>query len=241
MEEQLSTKSILNLYLMPGVFMTAGYIVLGGYFFTQGYPVLLALLLTIPFVFLPTFIIHFCRLAKRQNGRLSFKGVILYREKLSFFQIISYSLLTVILILIFFAIGSPIDAFLTENLWSKILPEWFLNKDDISSFSPIFIVLILILNLVFNSLIGPIVEELYFRGYVLPRHEHLGIWSPIINAVLFGLYHFWQPYIYGSVILGLIPLTFIAWKKKNIYIAIIAHCTFNLIGFFMLLKSISPF
>ena len=32
----------------------------------------------------------------------------------------------------------------------------------------------------------PVVEELYFRGFLLPRLSRLGIWAPILEMALFA-------------------------------------------------------
>ena len=39
------------------------------------------------------------------------------------------------------------------------------------------------------------VEELYFRGYLLPRISRLGAWAPLVNTVLFSLYHLFTPWL----------------------------------------------
>ena len=44
------------------------------------------------------------------------------------------------------------------------------------------------------GIIGPTVEELYFRGPLLPRIDRLGAWAPVLNSGLFALYHFWSPW-----------------------------------------------
>jgi uncharacterized protein len=42
-----------------------------------------------------------------------------------------------------------------------------------------------------QCLVGPIIEELYSRGYLLPRMEQFGRWSALANTVLFSVCHFW--------------------------------------------------
>ena len=39
------------------------------------------------------------------------------------------------------------------------------------------------------------VEEMYFHGYLLPRISRLGAWAPLVNTVLFSLYHFFTPWL----------------------------------------------
>jgi uncharacterized protein len=49
-------------------------------------------------------------------------------------------------------------------------------------------------------------EELYFRGYLLPRLYRFGIWAPLINISLFSLYHYWTPWGVLSRIVMLLPM-----------------------------------
>ena len=81
-----------------------------------------------------------------------------------------------------------------------------------------------------DGIVGPVVEELFFRGYLLPRMAYLKKWAPFVNGTLFGLYHFWQPHNYLAIIgIGII-LSYIVWRKKNVYLGIIIHCTLNILG-----------
>jgi membrane protease YdiL (CAAX protease family) len=47
----------------------------------------------------------------------------------------------------------------------------------------------LLLGLVLSGVVAPVVEEMYFRGYLLPRLSRLGRWAPVLNVTLFALYH----------------------------------------------------
>lgn len=85
---------------------------------------------------------------------------------------------------------------------------------------------------------GPIVEELYFRGYLLPRIAYLKGFAPLINALLFALYHFWQPYALFTVTLFALPLAYAVWWKRNVYLPIIVHCLTNLIMFIVPLAGV---
>ena len=61
---------------------------------------------------------------------------------------------------------------------------------------------------ILNGFVGPIVEELYFRGYLLPRMEWMGRWAPLVNVSLFSLYHFWSPWQIVGRILGFGPTVY---------------------------------
>ena len=85
-----------------------------------------------------------------------------------------------------------------------------------------------VLFLVLNGVAGPVVEELYFRGYLLPRIEYLKGWSAPVNVFLFSLYHFFSPWQNISRILAFLPLAYIVRLKKNIFLSMLVHCLLNI-------------
>ena len=78
------------------------------------------------------------------------------------------------------------------------------------------------------------IEELFFRGYLTSHFRIQNGFTPILIAILFSLYHFWLPFNNIFRILVFAPVTYVAYKKKNIYISMCFHCMCNLfsvIGF----------
>ena len=97
-----------------------------------------------------------------------------------------------------------------------------------------------ILNLVLNGIAGPVVEELYFRGYLLPRLSRLKGWAALMSVLLFSLYHFFTPWQNVIRIIALVPMVYAVWWKRNIYLGMIVHCvgnTFGAIGMLALVLS----
>ena len=90
--------------------------------------------------------------------------------------------------------------------------------------------LTIVMSFLFNGLLGPFTEEIYFRGFLLPRMNKLGKAAPFVNVALFSLYHFFTPWENISRILALTPIAYIVWYKKDIRIAIWFHCTLNLLS-----------
>jgi membrane protease YdiL (CAAX protease family) len=113
------------------------------------------------------------------------------------------------------------------------MPEWFVRPIDperVGDYSAGAWYLTLAAFLVLNGLVGPIVEELYFRGYLLPRMQGLGRWAPLVNVSLFSLYHFWSPWQIVARILGLGPMVYAVQWKRNVYLGMVVHCTLNTIS-----------
>jgi membrane protease YdiL (CAAX protease family) len=80
-----------------------------------------------------------------------------------------------------------------------------------------------------NGLVGPIVEELYFRGYLLPRLSRFGRGAAVLNAVLFSLYHFWTPWQNLGRILGLLPWILTVQAKRSLKLSMAVHISVNTI------------
>src|SRR5205823_5289596 len=92
------------------------------------------------------------------------------------------------------------------------------------------ILLALVLQLVIDGIAAPVMEEVYFRGFLLPRMRYLGALAPAINALLFAVQHFWQPYNWALILLLNLPLAYVVWWKRNIYIGMLLHASANTIG-----------
>lgn len=54
--------------------------------------------------------------------------------------------------------------------------------------------------------------------------------APLINVLLFSLYHLWTPWQNLERIVALLPLVYVSWWKKNIYLSMIAHVLLNTLG-----------
>lgn len=89
-----------------------------------------------------------------------------------------------------------------------------------------------ILFLILIVIVGPVIEELYFRGYLLPRMpSRLKGSAVLFHSGLFALYHTWAPWLFITRTIAVLPLVYIVKRKRNIYPGIISHCLINSIDF----------
>jgi uncharacterized protein len=79
----------------------------------------------------------------------------------------------------------------------------------------------------FVVLLESTVEEIYFRGFLLPRMGYAGRWAVSLRSLLFALYHVWMPRRIFSLAVGILPLVFGVRRTRNIYVGIIPHMLFN--------------
>ncbi|WP_353933977.1 CPBP family intramembrane glutamic endopeptidase [Sneathia sanguinegens] len=78
--------------------------------------------------------------------------------------------------------------------------------------------------------IFPIFEELFFRAYLLTFLEQKTKYSNLIQALIFSILHFNNIQKIYTFFFALY-LGYVA-KKENIYLCIILHILFNLIGIY---------
>jgi membrane protease YdiL (CAAX protease family) len=169
---------------------------------------------------------------RKRNGTNSLAGIVVNREPIPTWQ---YFAIVVPLLLwggLAFSLSSPLDGLLSSTFF-RWLPEWYFFEnftDHLSEFSTSSLVLTVVLLLILNGVVGPIVEEMYFRGYLLPRISRFGRWAPVINTVLFSVYHFWSPWQIVTRIIAVLPFVSAVYWKRNIYIGMLAHVLLNTIG-----------
>ena len=235
--EQHSIGRSVVLHLLPGALITLFFVLTAPVARGLGLPSLLAIFLAIPFVLIPFELGYLLREGRRRNGRLSLEGVVLYRQPIPSWQ---FALLVVGLFLwsgVAFALVGLLDAPLIVAFF-RWLPDWFFLDEDLSAYARPVLLGTWVLGLVGNGLAAPIVEELYFRGYLLPRIARFGGWAPLINTVLFSLYHFFTPWQLLGRILALLPMVYVVWWRRNIYIGMAVHCLGNTVTMLALLPII---
>jgi len=91
--------------------------------------------------------------------------------------------------------------------------------------------LLAIMNFIFPATTLTVVEELYFRGYLLPRmEEHVKGYAPLLNTILFSVYHFFSPWENPIRILATLPIIYLVWYKRDIRFLMITHLLVNAVG-----------
>ena len=230
--KQFGILSILFYHLLPGIPILLFAILFSHPIFGIGLPIFPSLMLSILFGLIPVQLGLLAFAAKREGKKI--KELIPYTRKMPVVKLLVWSFLLLLFSRITFIWLSDIEA----SFWTIFdrIPTWFrLDRFSFKSCPPGLLWLTIGLGFLLNGLLGPIVEELYFRGFLLPRMNILGKWAPFINTVLFSAYHFFSPWQNITRIIALTPYVYAVWAKKNIFIGIIVHCTVNTIGMIMTL------
>jgi uncharacterized protein len=186
--EQLGLPALLALFLVPGALMTLAFVVLAPIVESAGFPPLAALLLAILLVLIPIELGIVLRAGRGHDQRIW--SVVPYRRPLPLRDWAWLVPVLVVLAFVGFGVSMAVESAVIDALFGW-LPEWFVrpvDADTVSDFSREAWLVTLAAFLVLNGVLGPVVEELYFRGYLLPRMEWMGRWAPLVNVSLFSLY-----------------------------------------------------
>jgi membrane protease YdiL (CAAX protease family) len=229
------------LSLLPGLVILIFFVILVPLSDPHVVPPTLVLFVVLGLVLVPLELGYLLFQGKKLNGRLSLKGIVLFRDKISLWQLLwMVPVLLAWTVGCFAFLGPRIDPVIADSFF-KWLPAWFfpdMSSRVLAQYSGSVLSLMVVLGFVFNALLGPIVEELYFRGYLLPRLSHLGAWAPALNTVLFSLYHLFSPWQNVTRMLALFPYVYAVWWKRNIYVGMITHCALNTFGMIMMTTTI---
>jgi membrane protease YdiL (CAAX protease family) len=220
------------LHLLPGLLTALAFFFLGTIFHKNGLPAMLGFYTATVLVLFPLFI-GIPLLREKKAGRSTrFREVIRFLEPVPAWQMTLLVAGSVIWTFLVFLVARAALVDPLQKTFFTRLPEWldlgyYLTA---GAYSRPAVIATWVLGILFATFLGPLLEELYFRGYLLPRMPDMGWWTPLIGIILFASYHFWSPWLVLVRIVAMLPMYYGVWWKKNIWIGIIGHFLVNLVG-----------
>lgn len=223
---------VVALHLIPGVLIAAVYYALARYAAGADVPVYMALMYTIALCLVPVElgVLWLWRLKNSRSG--AGEAVVAYRHKGS---VSDYTVLPVLLFALFAIISLavyPLQQLLEAKL-ASLVPAYARTEnllDGLATASAGQRNAALTAGLILSGLAAPLVEETYFRGFLLPRMKAAGCLAPVLSALLFAVYHFFAPWNAPVIFVAFIPVVFVVWLKKDFLIGAVAHCMINIWG-----------
>lgn len=229
MDKHSWNKSIV-LHLLPGLLVGLCYFLLAPIVKQYGYPTVMALVLSGFLVLIP-FELGFLLYQSKKTGKKLIGEVVLYQKRLKTWQYIVWVAVIFVLTGLLFKAFEFSSGYLMK-LFSWIPSGHMLDMGLSEEYSKTRLIITYALFFIFIVVVLPTIEELYFRGYLLPRMpENLKGFTEIIHSTLFALYHVWTPWLIITRTFGVLPLIYIVKRKENVYLGIIAHCLINSIDF----------
>ncbi len=234
---QHSVPRSITLHLLPGALVSLFFVLAGPIMEHWGAPAFLAIILGIGLILIPFELGWLLYEARKRNGTFSLEGIVLYREPMARGKYLALIVPgTVWILFVYLVLARPVDQFFIDRFFAWV-PAWVITgwSSNPDSYAKPILIFAAGLALVLNGIIAPIVEELYFRGYLLPRLSYLGLWGPLLCGVLFSLYHFFTPWENLIRLMVVLPLVYLVTWTRNIYWGMIVHVANNLVAMVLLL------
>ncbi|WP_327095361.1 CPBP family intramembrane metalloprotease [Nocardia vinacea] len=228
LDDRHSLPLSVALHLVPGVLIVVAYLLIGEPFAKAiGCPAFLGWAIALCLILIPIqagllWLGHKC------NGRFSLLGVLHYTER----PVPRGKLIVVVTALIgwMMALGFALAPL---NNFFKPFFTWlpYANTSgsgnntylDLHGYSHSILLTTTLICLPLTGISLPLIEELYFRGFLLPRIAHLRAWAPVVSTVLFALYHLWSPWVFISRVIFTFPGYWFVWQHKDIRLSIGMH------------------
>lgn len=223
-------RTLVFLHLAPGVLQMAMYMVLAPPLLARGVPRALIFGAAVLLTSVPFMLAVMATAGRRPPGRLWADGVVGFRRSMPFLRYVAVCLPLLGLAFGLLALLAPVAGFLEERLFhwlpAFLSPSWEPPVAPDRSLT----LLALWLQLAVDGIVAPTIEELYFRGFLLPRMWALRGWAPAANAALFTAQHLWQPFNWPLIFLMVLPEAYVVWWTRNVRISVLLHCTANTLG-----------
>ena len=235
---RINTKRLILYILIPTAVVSLSYLMLG-HFCQIPHLLLFCILGTVTLV--PIELGFIFSASKKEHGSFSLKSALIGQVKMPVWKILLIAFLFFCLAGLLSITVAPLENIILAPVRQAVLNklpvgfDWQ-NTEHVKSFSKPVVIAACIYYGIFNVIIGPVTEEMFFRGYLTSHYKKQNNFTPILIAVLFSLYHFWLPFNNIFRILVFAPVAFVAYKKKNIYVSMCFHCMCNLfsvVGFIM--------
>jgi membrane protease YdiL (CAAX protease family) len=234
--KQHSLGESLAYHLLPGVAILAGYVLITPFIHRAGLPSAIGISLAVLLVLVPLELGILFLQGKKRNGKFSLEGIVLNREKTPAPQFALWTFVALFAAVLCFAMLGWLDKyFLTFFGW---LPNWFFVNEDMTVYSKTIQFVNWLAIVLITGILAPYVEELYFRGFLLPRLAWTKGWAPLLEAFLFALYHFWSPWQLVTRTLAVLALVYIVNWKRDLRIGVAAHWLLNVVGSLELLVAV---
>lgn len=233
-------QSIL-LHLLPGLILLVSILIFSQPYFSQVLGIdaklspVLGYLLGLLFGLLPVQLGILLFAGRNETEKYTIRKIIRYTQKSRLKDYFLFVPALILYFLVLFVFIAPIiQPYLIQTFFSW-WPEKYnfqlllQNPSTLAGYKGINV--LIFAYIILSCISGPFVEELYFRGYLLPRMEgYAGKWVPFLNTVLFSIYHFFSPWENLIRIAASFPLIYLVWKKRGIRFGMLVHILVNTFG-----------
>lgn len=228
------TKEIKNipkliiLHLFPGLLLGIMYILFSKAGFFEGHPKVVTLGMATLVSNVPAELLYLLYKAKKEEGTFNIFKILGLNGRLKIKCFALYTLLLTLVGGILLIILKPLSDLLLKTVFGWI-PGWYNFVQDMSAFPKNEILLATLVSFFIFTLLVSVIEELYFRGFLLVRMDWVGKYGIVFHVLLYSAYHFYQPWMLVTRAVAMLPVFYFVKKKNSLKLGIVVHCLANFI------------
>ena len=153
---------------------------------------------------------------------------VMFRGRPPFRTVLGYALLLLVWAATVFALTGPLSGWVEATVFGWWPVGWKPELGTGGGYGRGALCWTALLLVLGSAVVAPVAEELYFRGFLLPRMPAaLGRTAPLVHTVLFALYHLWTPWLTPTRILAVLPLVLVTLRTRSLWPAVAAHIAIN--------------
>jgi CAAX protease family protein len=226
------------LHLLPGVAMTAAYLALRPAARAAGLPTAAAFTLGQLIVLTPLLVGILLYQSYRRTGRVRLLGAVALRARIPTGRLLLILAALLAFAVLLAALLSPVAGYLRQHVWGFLPDGWFVDDDSYRRVARRTALAALALQLVVDGVVNPVAEELYYRGYLMPRLPVPPAVAPVASAALFAVQHLWQPQNWPLIFVLQAAAAGVVMRTRSVRVGVLAHCLANVLGAVILIASL---
>lgn len=219
---QLSLSRAFLLQLLPGVFSSTGFLILAYSFRDTGASALFFLALAVVVLEVPVSFWLMARELKREGQAGQWHAAFPWRKRLKLSRYLLIGLPLIVMSIAAMGIFSTQVGPVLRAAWFSWVPAWAIMAPGGNPLGsvPLGLFMSVVLAMIF---IGGTVQELYARGFLLPRIAHKGAIAPLIGAVYFAVMHLIAPWDWPAFLIIALLWSYTVWWTRSVWIGVFAH------------------
>lgn len=227
-KEIRSVAKLILLHLLPGIALCIMYIIFSITGVFEGHPRVVTLGVAMLFSNIPIEVGCLLYTAKKEEGSFRISAILGLKSRLKTLEFVKYTFLLLIIGAVLLIVLKPVSELLLKTVFCWI-PDWYNFVQDMSTFPKKEIALATGVSFFILTIIVSVVEECYFRGFLLTRMKWMGKYAVLFNVIFYSAYHFYQPWFIVTRAVAMLPVYYYVNKKDSLRLGIVVHCLANFI------------
>jgi len=222
----LTAGAALRLQLLPGVANVLIFLPSAWVLHQAGLPVMFALGLAILFGEVPVAWWIMIRRTRAEQGSFSFKTAFPWARALRWQTYALWGLPIILISMVLMMTGQMVVAPQIQQSFFPFIPEWMhiiQSPAELAELPPRVLLALWTVSLVIFTLIGGVTQELFSRGFLLPRMAHMGPVAPVLNALFFAMLHLGAPWGWPIFFVTSLIWAAAVWRTRSVKIGLFGH------------------